>query len=247
MNQIGLVSVSFRKLSPEQILAAAAKAGLETIEWGSDVHAPRDNAANLAELVRLQQSYGIQVSSYGTYFYLGRDSLTQLPEYIAAAKMLGTDVLRLWCGVKSPWEYTVDEAEELIAQCRAAAQIAEQAGVKLCMECHMRSFTETKESALALMETVASPAFRMYWQPNQNRTVRENLEYIQALKPYIDHIHVFQWKGSNKYPLAQGFDEWKAYLAALPKDRTLLLEFMPDNDIESLPAEAKTLGELRGE
>ena len=40
MYQIGLVSVSFRGLSPEEIIRIAKDAGLSRIEWGSDVHAP---------------------------------------------------------------------------------------------------------------------------------------------------------------------------------------------------------------
>ncbi len=246
MNQVGLVSVSFRKLSPEEILSAAAGCGLKVIEWGSDVHAPRQDRQRLEQIVQLQKNYGLSCCSYGTYFYLGRDPLEELSEYIAAAKLLGTTVLRLWCGVKSPWDYSQEEKKALFADCRAAAKMAEQAGVTLCMECHMRSYTETKESALELMQAVGSHAFRMYWQPNQNRAVEENIAYLDALEPYIDHIHVFQWKGTEKFPLAQGLEEWKGYLSRLSGAHMLLLEFMPDNDAASLPNEAATLMELRG-
>ena len=38
--QAGLVSVSFRDHSPEEILVAMQQAQLTCIEWGSDVHAP---------------------------------------------------------------------------------------------------------------------------------------------------------------------------------------------------------------
>ena len=59
MNHTGLVSISFRKLSPEEVISAAAAAGLKAIEWGSDVHAPRDQAERLQEIVQLQQKYGL--------------------------------------------------------------------------------------------------------------------------------------------------------------------------------------------
>ena len=39
----GLVSVSFRKKPPEEILSAMKGAGLSVIEWGGDVHAPSDD------------------------------------------------------------------------------------------------------------------------------------------------------------------------------------------------------------
>lgn len=247
MNNTGLVSISFRKLTPEEVISAAANAGLKVIEWGSDVHAPRDQMQRLDEIVHLQKKYRVDCCSYGTYFYLGRDPIDQLPEYIKAAKMLGTNILRLWCGTKNPQEYTQEEKEALFVDCRKAAKMAEEQGVILCMECHIRTFTETKEGALALLAAVNSPAFRMYWQPNQFRSIEENIEYAKAIKDYIVHIHVFQWKGNDRYPLAEGIEEWKSYLKEIPGEHMLLLEFMPDNNVETLPVEAQALYALKGE
>ena len=69
--QAGLVSVSFRDHSPEEILFAMQQARLTCIEWGSDVHAPCADGKALDKLVSLQKKYGITCCSYGTYFRLG--------------------------------------------------------------------------------------------------------------------------------------------------------------------------------
>ena len=114
----------------------------------------------------------------------------------------------------------------------------------LCMECHNNTLTDTKESALALMEAVHSPAFRMYWQPNQYRTEEENIQYLDMLNPYITHIHVFQWKGDKRYPLAMGTASWKTYLDHLGNNKLLLLEFMPNDQVESLLTEANSLRKI---
>lgn len=240
----GLVSVSFRPLTPEQVVIAAKNAGLSWIEWGSDVHAPCTDEERLTQIVTLQLTHGIRCSSYGTYFRLGVDPVEQLAAYIRAAKKLGTDILRLWCGTKAAPDCTPQERDALFADCIAAAKMAEEAGVTLCMECHMGSYTETKEGALELMRHVNSPAFRMYWQPNQHRTVEENLEYLRLLKPYTLHLHVFNWAGRERFPLAQAVSTWQRYLEELGGDHTLLLEFMPDDRVESLPAEAAALAEI---
>jgi len=244
MKHTGLVSVSFRKLMPEQVVQAAVGAGLHRIEWGSDVHAPCGDAARLLQITELQKRHGVVCSSYGTYFRLGVNPTAELEDYIAAAKQLGTDVIRLWCGNKSPAEYGASEKTALFEACREAAAMAERHGVTLCMECHIGTWTETKEAALELMKVVASPAFRMYWQPNQHRTVEENLAYARLLREYIVHIHVFQWKGTARFPLRSGLEEWKAYLRELPGAHTLLLEFMPDDQPASLPEEAAALRRL---
>lgn len=247
MRPLGLVSISFRKHTPEEILSAVKAAGLSCIEWGSDVHAPCTDLEKVAAVANAQKAAGIECCSYGTYFKFGVNQPEELLDYIKAAKILGTDILRLWCGAKSSREYTAEELEAVYEDCRTAAKIAETHGVTLCMECHNGTLTDWKEGALALMQAVDSPAFRMYWQPNQWRAEEENLAYIEHLKPYIRYVHAFNWAGRERYPLAQGQKLWKKYLERLPQNTALLLEFMPDNRIESLNAEAEALRRIAGE
>ena len=142
---------------------------------------------------------------------------------------------------------TQDEVNALLADCRAAAALAEAHGVTLCTECHLRTFTERPEDALNLMRAVDSPHFRTYWQPFQTRTVEQNLAYLRALAPYVTHLHVFQWKGADRFPLSYGIAEWQAYLALLDTPHTLLLEFMPDDRLETLTREADALRQMIGE
>ncbi len=245
MNQqpyrLGLVSISFRKHSPEEIVKAVKAAGLTCIEWGSDVHAPCHDMARLQEIAALQQAYGITCSSYGTYFRLGVTPLDELPAYIAAAKILGTNVLRLWGGTKKGEDMTAEELQAFTEICRKAAEMAEEAGVILCLECHMLSITQTPDYGVALLEAVSSPAFRTYWQPFQWLDTEGSLEVARAYAPYAEHLHVFNWRGNDKFPLREGIEAWRAYLSAFTSPRTLLLEFMPDDRIETLPAEAEAL------
>lgn len=243
----GLVSVSFRERTPREILQAAVAAGLFTIEWGSDVHAPCHDIERLKEIARLQEEYGVTCSSYGTYFRLGVTPIGELSAYIDAAKLLGTGILRLWCGDKSGAEMTVQEKDALIEQCRLAAAIAEKRGVTLCMECHRGTLTQSPEDAVALMETVHSKSFRMYWQPFQWLDEQGNLAVARAVAPYTEHIHVFHWRDKQKLPLSEAVDTWRSYLSAFFTPRTLLLEFMPDGRLESLAKEAEALRRIVGD
>ena len=235
---LGLVSVSFRNSAPEEILKAMKSSQLSVIEWGSDVHVPIDKAD---EITQLQKQYGIKCSSYGTYFRLGITPISELENYINAAKILGTDILRLWCGNKNSEDFSEEEKVMLFEVCKKAETIAKKRGVVLCMECHNNTYTNTKESAYELMKTVNSDYFRMYWQPNQYRTEQENIEYAKLLSPYITHIHVFNWNKDKKYPLNDAKTVWKKYLACFNMNKTLLLEFMPDDKIETLEREAQAL------
>lgn len=240
----GLVSISFRDHSPEKILWAASRFQLKYVEWGSDIHAPCQDLEKLRSIVALQNRYGISCSSYGTYFRLGHSDISELPQYIQAAKILGTSILRIWAGRKKALDCTKEERDKLFVEARRAVAIAEQHGVILCLECHRRTYTETKEGALELMEAIHSPNFRMYWQPNPDISLSQNLDYIALLNSYITHLHVFHWTKDQRHPLIDGLEEWKAYLSALSGNHHLLLEFMPDDRIQSLATEAEALEEL---
>lgn len=243
---LGLVSISFRGHSPEEIVKAVTRAGLSCVEWGSDIHAPCRDTEKLREIARLQRAYGIRCSSYGTYFTLGKTPLEELTDYIAAAKMLGTNILRLWGGTKKGEDMTEEERAAFTDTCRKAAAIAEEHGVILCLECHMRSITETPDCAVALMEAVGSPALRLYWQPFQWLDAEGSLSVARAYAPYAEHIHVFNWRGTEKFPLAEAVEDWRRYLSVFTTPRTLLLEFMPDDRLDTLPAEAEALRAIIG-
>ncbi len=244
---LGLVSVSFRDQSPKTVIEAASAAGLAFIEWGSDVHAPCTDIERLSEIAELQGEYGICCSSYGTYFRLTETPIEELDGYINAAKLLGTRYLRLWCGRKKRADMTEDEAEELLKTSQKAASIAEREGVVLCLECHKKTFTEDPDDAVWLMKTVASPNFRMYWQPFQWQNAAENIENAKKIAPYAEHIHVFNWKDKEKLPLCDAVEEWRSYLDVFSTPRTLLLEFMPNGRVDELASEADALRAIIGE
>ena len=167
-------------------------------------------------------------------------------DYIKAAKLLGTDILRLWCGEKSGDKMTNDEKEFLLSECKKAAKIAEKNDVILCMECHQNTFTENTDDAVFLMKSVNSPNFKMYWQPFQNLEVNENLEMAKTIAPYSEHIHVFNWKGKERFPLKDAKNVWQSYLKEFSYPKVLLLEFMPDDKLSTLTKEADALRDIVG-
>ena len=241
---LGVVSVSFRAYTPEEIIKATADAGLCCIEWGSDVHAPATDTEKLKGIAALQSQYGIHTSSYGTYFRLGITPIEELVDYINAAKILGTDILRLWCGNKSGADMTEEERNALLAECKRAADIAKAHGVTLCMECHRSTFTEVCDDAVLLMKEIDSPNFKMYWQPFQWQSFEDNLENASRISKYAVNLHVFNWRGAEKLPLADATLEWRAYLKKFDTPHPLLLEFMPGDSIEELKSEADALRKI---
>lgn len=241
MFQLGLVSISFREHTPKEIIAEVQKTPLTCIEWGSDIHAPCRDLEQVKEIVRMQQDSGISCSSYGTYHRVGVHKPDDVVQYIEPAKLLGTNTIRLWCGNRHPGDYAAIELNGIYDECRYLAEIAKENDVVFCVECHDWTLTESKESSLALMEAIDHPNFKMYWQPNQWVSEEENLVFAKLVSPYTENIHVFNWRGRDRFPLFEAAEIWKQYLHYFTGNRTLLLEHMYDEQLETLRAEADAL------
>ena len=237
----GLCSVSFRKNSPEEIITAMHDAGLMHIEWSSDVHAPCTDKDKLKNIANLQKHYDIECSSYGTYFRIGENKAEELNNYIHAADILGTKLLRLWCGTKGSASYETEEKKLLFENCRSIAKIAEESGITVAMECHQWTYTDTAESIAELIIETGSPNFCMYWQPNQYCSAEDNIRHIKMTEKYVTAIHAFNWERDKRFPLSDAVDTWTKYLSYIDGEHHLLLEFMPDDSIKSLRREANSL------
>jgi sugar phosphate isomerase/epimerase len=244
----GLVSISFRRYSVDEIIAACRTAGLEWIEWGSDVHVPAGNLAIADEVAAKTRAEGLTPAAYGSYFRLGQPTPAEFVPYIESAKHLGAKVIRVWGGIKASAETTEEERARLIADARAIADMAQAAGLVVTLECHGGTITDHYKAGIAFYEDVNHPALRAYWQPNQCFDEQYNLTAAKLYAPRTECLHVFHWSATARHPLCQGSEIWGKYLDIFrseAKDREigLLLEFMHDDRLETL---AETARELRG-
>ena len=83
--RLGLCSVTFRRLSPGEVVAAAVAAGVDGIEWGADVHVPPGDRSVADEVARWCTDAGIACPSYGSYLAAGKSSAARLGPVLASA------------------------------------------------------------------------------------------------------------------------------------------------------------------
>jgi len=248
MFKSGVVSVSFRPNSTDEIIKAASEAGLSLIEWGSDVHSPAGDLGLARKIKSDSEKSGIKTVSYGSYFRVGVTSNEEFPKYLESAKALGSSVIRIWA-YRSVKATEGEEWETVVAAAKEICKMAEPYGIRICLECHNGSITEDYKTALAFLKAVDHELFGMYWQPNQLKSLEYNIEAVTALVPYISCLHVFHFINNEKAPLSEGLSDWRKYLAIIKetlgeKCIPALLEFMPDDKIETLAREAATLNAL---
>lgn len=235
----GLVSVSFRKLTPEEIVPLAAQCGLGGIEWGGDIHVPCGEIAVARRVGEMTREAGLTVDCYGSYFRATRGE--EIGPLVETALALGAPRIRIWAGVKGSREATGEDRVEVIEAARELAGLAAKAGLDVAFEWHGGTLTDTAESARALLDAIGMANVGCLWQPPVDMSVEGCLAGIELAKPYIRHVHVFSWAGGERLPLADGAEKWRACLGALPEDVKLLMEFVKDDDPDRLRADAQTL------
>ena len=243
----GLTSVTFRNLSVDEIIALCVQAGLDGIEWGSDVHVPVGDLALAKQVKEKCHEQGIQILAYGSY-YRGGD-VAQFHDVLATAQAIGAKIIRIWAGYHvHPDEISDTQFNELVSNLTQAAVLAKEKGIALGFEYHRRTMSETLAGAKRLLDPLPMDNVFTYWQPNPDITYEQQLAELDALAPRLAHYHVFAWeKGNIRYPLAHGMNKWQNYIAHGAKHSypsAAILEFVKDDKAEQFREDAAVLKQI---
>ena len=247
MIRTGLVSITFRQLAPREIVDLVARAALEGIEWGGDVHVPHGEIGLAGTVGRMTREAGLAVAAYGSYYRAGEGREAFEP-VLETAVALGAPLIRVWAGHRASADADDAFRAAVVEDSRHIADLAAGAGVRIAYEYHARSLTDTRDSAVALLRAVAHENVGCTWQPPRGLTTTECLDGLGAITPWLTNVHVFSWhpETGERLALAAGEARWVQYLqhiAAVAGDRWALLEFVRDNDPENFPADVETLEE----
>ena len=237
----GMTSVTFRDKTPEEIIALTKQAKLQGIEWGSDVHVPVGNLELAKEIGDKTRAAGLEVFSYGSYHIIGDEGFASVAETAVA---LGCKVVRVW-GTKIPSaSCTEEDYEKAINALLEISDIAAKYGITVAMEFHHNNINDCAKSSLKLLQAVNRDNIKTYWQPLYD--VNTNLEHIEALKPYMMNVHVYNWvytKPITRKMLAENQSDFEQYFPAAGP-RNYILEFVKDNSVENFFIEAALLRKM---
>ncbi|HCT98221.1 TIM barrel protein [Carnobacterium sp. PL12RED10] len=230
---IGLCSVTFRDDSVDYIIDLAKEAGIQAIEWGSDNHLPKNDIAQAEKVAQLMQEAGLTTSSYGAYYKLG--SFEDFEPFIQIAQIVDASIIRVWAGEEGSADVDGEYREDIIEDANRIGKMAAEANLSIALEYHMDTLTDTPSSAQQLMQEITAPNAYLYWQPAESLMVEERIESLPNLAPWITNVHVFHWQDFyNRYPLADGQDEWLQYIRTIEKESQnkhhYLIEFVPGED-----------------
>lgn len=242
----GLVSVTFRALEPKEIVNLVKEAGLEGIEWGGDIHVPHGDIDTAKKVYEMTTEAGLEVSSYGSYFRYGQDSLDKFPGIIDTAVALHTDLIRVWAGFLGSDVSTEENFDLIVKQSRETARMAASACVNIAYEFHQNTLADNAKATLALIEAVGEPNVKSFWQPATRIPLEESVQELKGVLPILTNVHAYYLK-NGRQPLADAFDQWKEFLGLLSttgRDHWVLLEFVRGDSPEAFMEDARTLHEL---
>lgn len=240
----GLVSVTFRRLSPREVVELALRARLELIEWGGDIHVPPGEVAHAHEVGARTRDAGLAVAAYGSYYRVGAAVAPPFAAVLKSAVALGAPLIRVWAGARGADDAEPEDWERVIADTRRICDQAADAGLEIAYEFHGGTLTDTVEGAVRLLESADRSNLRTLWQPRTGTDTETRLAEIRALRPWLANVHVFHWPHGKRAPLSDGAAQWRALLdllAEIPLPPSLLLEFVRDDAPEQLLEDAATL------
>ena len=138
--RIGLCSVTFRQLTAEQVITAAAAAGLESIEWGADIHVPAGDPARAEVVAQRTADAGLAVASYGSYWRADGE----ISPVLDSAAALGADRMRIWAGRIGSAEASEAERSAITEAIADACASARERGITLALEYHSGTIADTR-------------------------------------------------------------------------------------------------------
>lgn len=229
--QSGVVSVTFRKKTPLELIDLAAKAGLSGIEWGSDVHVLPGDAAAAREVRDLTEAHGLSVASYGSYYYAAKEDQAPFEAFLESAVALGAPNIRIWAGLGASKDADVAHRARVAEDAARVAALAKKAQITVSFEYHANTLTDTLASTLELLDTARSDNLFTYWQPPldvADAQQGKNLDVLLARGVVTNaHVYRFKFEPLEQVPLIEGKALWRGWLKQLNNaPRFAMIEFV---------------------
>ncbi len=253
----GICSISLQSMSPQEVVDLVKKAGLNAIEWAGNAHVQPGDVALAAEVKAMTEDAGLEVSSYGSYWKVVDPEGTPVPfaPVLESALALGTDTIRIWAGHKPSDAVSAQERAAIVEGIRSALEMAEKDGVKLALEFHANTLSDSNHATLELLNEIQHKNFYTYWQPIYWLTDSEyRMDGLRRLADRVLNMHVFHWmfspgagswgESTDRRPLEEAAEDWKTYFGvelAPEVQHYALMEFVRNDDPEQFLKDAAVL------
>jgi sugar phosphate isomerase/epimerase len=213
---------------------------------------PYDNLENAGSVNQEMSADNLTTASYGSYYRLGEPNEPEIFNMILeTAVRLHAPMIRVWGGTEGSGSLNAQNRDNIIKDALNIAAKAKKANIKISLEYHQNTITDTAESALDFIKEVRKKGgdnIYLYWQPNQNLPFDDNRKALEKICPYLSNVHVFAWEKAVRLPLCEHKEQWTNYINIIKnhsgENHDFLLEFVKDDSAVQMIEDSKILNEL---
>ena len=246
----GMVSATFRDRPAEEIIALCVEAGLKAVEWSENAHVMPGDPDGAGRLYERTREAGLSVAAYGSYYRLGQNEDVEktFGASLSSAAALHAPLIRVWAGTEESRAVSGETRKRLAKEAGEICDMAQARGLKVALEWHKNTLTDTNESAMRFLGEAGHGNLYCLWQPTVALNMAQRTEGLDLLGDRLLNLHIYYWLDGVRRPFEEGLHEWRQYLehVNMKEDRYGLLEFVMDNTEEQFLADAKALHELLG-
>lgn len=246
----GMVSATFKTRTPEDVLSVLRKAGLAAIEWSENWHIPPGDPGAAACLREKTLAQGAEIAAYGSYYRLGQSTNPEREFWpsLQNAAAMHAPLIRIWGGATPSAELSADDRAALAREAGTVSAMAADLGVKVALEWHKNTVTDTNVSAARFLEEANAENLYCLWQPTVALSLDERCAGLDLLtqRGRLLNLHVYYWKEGKRRPFAEGCAQWERYLQHVDPAQTRygLLEFVMGDSEEQFLADARQWKQL---
>lgn len=255
--KIGLCTIAFKDLPLEEVLDIAEDYNFDGVEiWGKEPHMPEKFDEDYVKKVKnMAVDRGLEITSFGSYINPFMEDYQRRTE--SAVKIthgLGANIIRVWSGGGSSKATSTEERRMIGFRLVGICQWARFRDITVATEMHHGNYTDSSDTIMELISSVALPNLRTYYQPVFGRGTEDYYEALQKIGPYVVNLHAQNAKRENgKYQICSIADGEVDYarvveiLQSFDYDGYLEIEFLPEeNKFETLQRDRDYLASLSG-
>jgi len=250
--QSGLVSITFRKLNPGDVIQLVREARLKGIEWGGDIHVPHGDLDTARSVGLMTREAGLHVAAYGSYYFVGESESEGLgfEQVLGSARALEAPTIRVWAGRKGTAAADAVVWSRVVSDAQRIAGLADKAGIRICIEYHGNTLTDHHQAATLLHQRIGSKNVDLLWQPLHNHSHEIQKAAVEKMLPLVSNIHVYWWlpahrpEGYDRLSLANGAGQWRSFFDTIKqsgRDRYAMLEFVKGDNVDQFREDARVL------
>jgi hypothetical protein len=223
MIRLGLCSSACITRNAKEVIAIAAAAGLDAIEWAQDVHIGSGDMHVAEELMITTLTAGLTTASYSTLYRAGAadEGYRHFDALLAVAALLQAPILRIYACCERRSDAQPQRRSELVAELKRLGDRAAKKGITLCISMGRGTGFSNYDLALSLVAEAKHPFVRLAWEDLPEASSAEASAALERVKNEAGIIIARQADRDGKpRTIAADLEAWRYRLASFRSAET---------------------------